>query len=38
MAVTHNDNAREFFKKGDFPSAIKEYDEAIKRDPSDPKY
>jgi stress-induced-phosphoprotein 1 len=38
LAEAHNDNARDFFKKGDFPSAIKEYTEAIRRAPNDPKY
>jgi len=37
LAEKSNDEAREFFKKGDFPNAIKSYDEAIKRNPKDPK-
>ena len=28
----------EAFKAGKFPDALKEYDEAIKRSPKDPKY
>lgn len=38
IAVTHNDAARDLFKAGNFPGAIKEYEEAIKRDPTEPKY
>jgi len=33
-----NTKANEFFKKGDFPEAKKYYDDAVKRDPKNPKY
>ena len=34
IAETHKEKGNEFFKNGDFPGAIKEFDEGIKRDPS----
>ncbi|KAF8820019.1 tetratricopeptide repeat domain containing protein [Cardiosporidium cionae] len=35
IAETHREIANEFFYKADYPSAKKEYDEAIKRNPKD---
>jgi len=34
IAEQHKAKANELFKAGDFPGAIKEFDEAVKRDPS----
>lgn len=38
IAEEHNTKGGEFFKSGSFPAALKEYEEAIKRSPKDPKY
>eukprot|EP00920_Eleutheroschizon_duboscqi_P003910 GHVT01009069.1.p1 GENE.GHVT01009069.1~~GHVT01009069.1.p1 ORF type:complete len:616 (+),score=168.85 GHVT01009069.1:50-1849(+) len=37
LAEKHREKGNEFFKSGDFPSAKKEYDEAIRRHPTEPK-
>lgn len=37
-AEEHNEKAKEFFKQGDWVNAVKQYDEAIKRNPKEPKY
>lgn len=34
IAETHKEKGNELFKNGDFPGAIKEFDEGIKRDPN----
>ena len=34
IAEEHKNKGNEFFKAGDFPSAIKEFDEGVKRDPN----
>ena len=38
IAEEHNHKGGEFFKDGKFPLALKEYEEAIKRNPREPKY
>lgn len=38
IAETHKAKGNDLFKAGDFPGAIKEFDEAIKRDPSNKAY
>jgi stress-induced-phosphoprotein 1 len=38
LAEEHNAKGGAVFKSGQFPDAIKEYSEAIKRGPSNPKY
>ncbi|EGR31769.1 stress-induced protein sti1 family protein, putative, partial [Ichthyophthirius multifiliis] len=38
LAEEHNEKAKELFKQGKYPDAMKEYDQAVKRNPSDPKY
>lgn len=37
-AEEHNEKAKEYFKLGDWVNALKEYTEAIKRNPKEPKY
>jgi len=37
LAEKHRELGNEIFKKGDYPGAYKEYDEAIRRNPNDPK-
>jgi len=34
IAETHKEKGNEFFKAGDFPNAIKEFDEGMRRDPT----
>ena len=38
LAEQHNNKANELYKEGKFPEALKEYNEAIKRNPSHAKY
>ena len=38
IAEEHNEKGKEIFKTGKFPDALKEYEEAIKRNPADAKY
>jgi len=38
LAEEHNNKANEHYKAGKYPDALKEYNETIKRDPSNPKY
>mmetsp|Transcript_17128 Transcript_17128/g.17015 ORF Transcript_17128/g.17015 Transcript_17128/m.17015 type:complete len:575 (+) Transcript_17128:2-1726(+) len=38
IAETHNNQANELFKNGNFPGALVEYDEAVKRNPTFAKY
>ena len=38
LAEEHNNKANEFYKGGKFPEALKEYNEALKRNPKNPKY
>jgi len=38
IAETHKAKGNDLFKAGDFPGAIKEFDEAIRRDPSNKAY
>jgi len=38
IAEEHNNKANEHYKAGRFPEALKEYNETINRDPSNPKY
>lgn len=38
LAEVHNDKAKTLFTNGKFPEAIKEYSEAIKRNPTNAKY
>ena len=34
MAEQHKEKGNELFKAGDFPGAVKEFDEGVKRDPN----
>lgn len=38
IAEEHNEKAKGFFTEGNYPSALKEYTESIRRSPKDPKY
>lgn len=38
LAEEHNIKANEFYKGGKFPDALREYNESIRRNPSNPKY
>jgi stress-induced-phosphoprotein 1 len=38
LAEEANNRARDFFKDGKFPDALREYEDAIKRNPDDAKY
>ncbi|PHJ25522.1 tetratricopeptide repeat domain containing protein [Cystoisospora suis] len=37
LAEQHREKGNEYFKEGNYPAAKKEYDEAIRRNPKDPK-
>jgi stress-induced-phosphoprotein 1 len=38
LAAEANTKGNELFKEGKFPDAKKNYDEAVRRDPKNPKY
>ena len=38
IGLVHKEQGNTFFREGNFPSAIKEFDEAIKRDPTNASY
>ena len=38
LAEEHNEKAKIYYKQGDFPAALKEYNECIRRNPKNAKY
>ena len=38
IGLEHKEKGNELFRAGDFPGAVKEFDEAIKRDPTNASY